>query len=253
MTSVTHRISQIKQPRGGYIRPKEFSETVLFDGIGLNPEESIHAILVGLAVDYMTRFIMGVPAEEAFKISLLGSQIIRQEDKAKKFISQIKGLDDLSITYACKLVGYDVCKRAGSAGYQPVETIIADESTIFNIRTMVNRSVDFLGNFGPIIKEGFTFEHGYTPTVTSGDGDYLTEDTLWDFKVSKNAPTNKQTLQLLMYYILGHRSIHKEFQEIKKLGIYNPRLNIVYLLEISKIDLMVRLEVAASVLGVVIK
>lgn len=250
MTSVTNRITQIKQPRGGYLRPKEFSETVFHDGIELNPEESIHAILVGLAVDYLTRFMMGVSAEEAFRISLLGSGIIMQGDKAKKFISQIKGLDDLSIINASRLVGYDVCKRVGPIGYRPVEDIVADENTIFNIRTMVNRSLVFWERFGPIIKDGITFEFGYTPTVTTGDGDYLTKDTLWDFKVSKHAPTNKHTLQLLMYYILGRQSIHMEFFDVTQLGIYNPRLNIVYLLEISMIDPSVLKEVAYDVVGV---
>ena len=31
----------------------------------------------------------------------------------------------------------------------------------------------------------------YTETVSAGDGDFLTSDTLWDFKVSKSKPTNK--------------------------------------------------------------
>ena len=35
---------------------------------------------------------------------------------------------------------------------------------------------------------------GYTYDVDRGDGDYLTEDTLWDYKVSKNKLTSKTTL-----------------------------------------------------------
>lgn len=59
---------------------------------------------------------------------------------------------------------------------------------------MVKRSVSFWNMYGPIIKDGFTFEpYGYTKTVDTGDGDFLTQDTLWDFKVSKAKPTNKQT------------------------------------------------------------
>ncbi len=59
MYSVTKRISMIKQPRGGYINKKELVITQLDDGITLNESENIHASLVGLAVDYMTRFMMG--------------------------------------------------------------------------------------------------------------------------------------------------------------------------------------------------
>lgn len=82
-----------------------------------------------------------------------------------------------------------------------------NKDTIKNIRLMVERSVKFWNEYGPIIKDGFTFEpNGYTKTVDTGDGDYLTADTLWDFKVSKSKPTNKHTLQLLMYWIMGQHS-----------------------------------------------
>ena len=77
---------------------------------------------------------------------------------------------------------------------------------------------------------------GYTPIVDSGDGDFLTADTLWDFKVSKTKPTNKHTLQLLMYWIMGKHSGQDIFKSITKLGIFNPRLSTVYLLEMSKVS-----------------
>ena len=49
---------------------------------------------------------------------------------------------------------------------------------------MVERSLKFVEEYGPIILEGFTFEGGYTDIVQAGDGDFITEDTLWDFKVT---------------------------------------------------------------------
>ncbi len=39
MVSVTQRVSKVKQSRGGYIRPRDFKEIVLSDGIELDPEE----------------------------------------------------------------------------------------------------------------------------------------------------------------------------------------------------------------------
>jgi hypothetical protein len=249
MASVTQRISQIKQPLGGYINSNDFTETVFHDGILLKPEENIHASLVGITVDYLTRYMMGTPTEKAFIISLKGSLAVREEKKAKMIMSNIKGLDNQSIICACKLAGYDVCFRAGITGFRPVDNINADENTIFNIRTMVNRSLVFWENYGPIIKDGFTFDGGYTSTVSAGDGDYLSQDTLWDFKVLKDKPNNKHTLQLLMYYIMGCRSVHNEFKSIKNLGIYNPRKNTVYLLEIAKVEQSLIDEVSTDVIG----
>lgn len=139
--------------------------------------------------------------------------------------------------------------RASKAAYKPVQIIQPDKPTISNIRTMVERSRTFNKNYGPVVKDGFTFEGGYTELISSGDGDFLTETTLWDFKVSKSDPTNKNTLQLLIYYLMGLHSLHEIFQEIEKLGVFNPRLNKVYILDIDSISPEVISEVSSNVIG----
>lgn len=261
MYSVTKRISMVKQPYGGYLNKKQFHVTTIDDGKILNEVENIHASLIGLAVDYLTRFMMGTPVEEAFKISLLGALylelLLNKADgkkglvlgNAKKLLKGIKGLDYKSVNNACKLVGYDVCVRAGIIGYKPVEEIKPDSDTIENIVIMVERSMTFWKEYGPITKDGFTFEGGYTDIVSSGDGDYLTKDTLWDFKVSKHEPISKNTLQLLMYYIMGCHSIHPEFKKIEKLRIFNPRKNKVYIADISLISPEIIEEVSQNIIG----
>ena len=221
----------------------------MYDGIELCQTENVPKNLIGLAVDYLTRYCTGTPVEEAFKISIRGAFNIREYEYAERLLQGISGLDDTSITNALRLSGYDVCYRAGSAFYKPVEDIVPDVDTIANVRTMVNRSLSFIAEYGPIVKDGFTFDGGYTDFVSTGDGDFLTATTLWDYKVSIAEPTNKHTLQLLMYYIMGMHSVHKEFQSIKILGIFNPRLNKVYLLEIGKIDPSIIEEVSTEVIG----
>ena len=71
MSSVTGRIGEINQPRGGYIKPSQFEEIIFNDGIELN-EENVHASIIGMVIDYMTRFMSGASVEEAFKISVRG-------------------------------------------------------------------------------------------------------------------------------------------------------------------------------------
>ncbi|MFD2877003.1 hypothetical protein ACFTAO_15085 [Paenibacillus rhizoplanae] len=79
MASVTQRVEKFKQPYGGFLSPNDFTKTVFDDGIELYSEENIYAGLVGIAVDYLIRFMTGTSAEEAFKISLIGSQYMKQE------------------------------------------------------------------------------------------------------------------------------------------------------------------------------
>ena len=95
--------------------------TTFDDSQVLNPEESIAASLVGTAVDYLSRFMDGTAAEEAFEISLLGARAMRMESKAFDLLDDVEGLDDLSITKACQLVGFDSAFRAGPLFYRPVE------------------------------------------------------------------------------------------------------------------------------------
>lgn len=97
--------------------------------------------------------------------------------------------------------------------------------------------------------DGLTFEGGYTGYVATGDGDFLTDDTLWDFKVSKRKLQNKHTLQLLMYWRMGIHSIHPEYKNVKYLGVYNPRMNVVYRLDVNLISEEVISEVESKVIG----
>jgi hypothetical protein len=187
------------------------------------------------------------------------------ENSALTLIMNIneKELTDNTIISACKLTAYDVWMRNPDAAFSaiPSSSINPDEYTIKNIRIMVERSLSFWKDFGEITAEGFTFKgtymengrkitgNGYTSTVDTGDGDYLTEDTLWDFKVSKYPPTKDNTLQLLMYYIMGKKSNLPVYRSIKNIGIFNPRLNMVYTLPASEIPKETFLAVEKDVIG----
>lgn len=263
MQTVTQRIKAIKQPYGGYIKPSTLKKIVRNDGIVLG-EENISGITIGTTVDYLTRLVMGADVREAFKISLKDAFAAQKmvpfnaQKVAETLISGIKGIDKQSIINACKLVSFDVWYRNPNDAIlvtYDYSSINPDQSTISNIQTLVKRSISFFEEYGPVTADGFDFSPealdelaflemlvtgtgsygGYTSTVYKGDGDFLTKDTLWDFKVSKSAPTSKHTLQLLMYWIMGQHSGQKIFKGITRLGIFNPRLNIVYLYDVKDI------------------
>ena len=248
MYTVTQRVKQFKQPKGGFINPKQFSVIHNEDNITLNPE-NISASNVGTAVDYLTRFMTGTDKEKAFQIPLWGAMNVKDFDYCYQLLGLVRGLDDDSIFAACQLTGYDVAYRVGKMYYKPVDEIQPDSATIENIRTMVNRSLVFWEQYGPVVMDGFTFKGGYTKTISSGDGDFLTADTLWDFKVLSSAPKSTHTLQLLVYYLMGTHSVHSEFKNIKRLGMFNPRLNNVYLLDIDAIPSNIIETVSTEVIG----
>ena len=282
MSSVTGRIASVKQPYGGYIKPSDFRKISFTDEYTLNEDENVHASLIGMAVDYMTRYLMDDEAsiEEAFAISLRGAAIaedhgVKNAKKiASKLVKKCDALNDQAIINACKLVSFDVWVRniAQAPLAKSYEEINPDKHTIENIRIMIERSVIFFEKYGPVTKYGFGFTPegsdsldflkfldkclghkkatfgGYTTVVESGDGDFLTKDTLWDYKVSKSKPTSKHTLQLLMYWIMGIHSGRKEFECINKLGIFNPRLNEVFLYDTENISKEIIQKVESEVI-----
>lgn len=226
------------QPKGGYLSPHKFNIELIYDGIKLSENENVHPSIIGMAVDYYTRFLDGVDVELAFKISLEGARKIHQYGKAIELIKIIdREMTDEAITCACKLVGYDVCSRSSIDKYVAIETINPNLDTINNIRIMIKRTLKFIDKYGPIVESGFTFEGGYTDYVSCGDGDFISEDTLWDLKTTKHGLDSQGVLQLLIYYLLGKHSYnHELFDSLTKLGIFNARLNCIYTISINSID-----------------
>lgn len=252
--SVTGRVKKTRQPRGGYVSPRSMEKTFLGqnknEGLdGLNADENIAANLIGLAVDYLTRVMIGEDAINAFKVSLLGASIINEDNKAQQLISKVNGLNKEAVISAVKLSGYDVIYRFSVLGYKPVDTINPNEATVENIITMVNRSLKFFERYGPVVISGFDLEGGYTEIISNGDGDYLTSDTVWDFKVSKYSNNTHHTLQLLLYWRMGLHSVHQEFKNVKYLGIYNPRTNIAQRISVDRISPELIKQVEVEIIG----
>lgn len=248
------KIPGIKQPRGGYLPVKSLEAIDLGGGMVDQSVETISPALVGLAVDYLSRVMTGASPEDAFHIPRLGMLALerhgfQEQEVFETLLSGVGGLSDDSIACACHLAGYDAAFRAGIMAYRPVMEISPDKQTIENIRVMVERAVKFFETYGPVVVDGPTFKGGYTDTVLKGDGDFITADTLWDFKVSKQKVTPKQTLQILMYYLMWRRSENADQVTIKKLGLYNPRQDIVYLKNIADIPSDIINEVDLDIIG----
>lgn len=246
--SVTRRIMEVDQPPGGFINPRMLNETEFDDGKTLG-EENLPPAIVGLAVDYLTRWVMGSSLSEAFIISVMGGFAGGKAEDVAEHMCGIRGLDDDSIECACRTCMYDSYYRARRAPKTDPFLTFVDHQTCENIRIMIERSKRFFEVYGPITVSGPKFPGAYTGLVGAGDGDYLTESTIWDFKVSKNIPAKEHTLQLAIYYIMGKHSTDNHFETVRNIGIFNPRLNIVFILDMSEVPKETMRRIEAEVIG----
>lgn len=237
--------------------------------------ENIHAGTVGTAVDYLARLarVLVAPDElsaklrSVFSISLRGAERIdnafgqigvthaaeaalatfRTAPASEDMVTIV--MNEVTVAPACQLASYDVGLRADPGMWNPENGLTGrapDTATASNVLAMVDRTRWFAETFGPIMADGFVFvdmlahlrgeRGGYTDLVDSGDGDFLTEDTLWDFKVSVAKPSKDHTLQVLMYYLMGKESGLAQFDGLTHVGIFNPRLGIAYRLGVDDIS-----------------
>ena len=243
MPSIYQRISEIKQPRGGIISINDFIKTEFIDNKILFPLENLSAQLIGSIIDYLSRFLLTNSIEKSFVNLLLGGWLANEKDKAIKLSERIKGIDDKSIICACKLTGYDVARRyQGKERMKYINTndINPDPNTIANIKIMANRTHDFFAKdksnlvCGKVIGD-LKFKYLRDQFGTS-EIDIMTKDTIWDIKTSIYKPTSRNVLQLIIYAIFAKFSNDNDFKHIKKVGIYNPRLNRSYIYELSNIS-----------------
>lgn len=246
--SVMQRVKTIQQPCHGLIDPADLDCTPFDDGIVLG-NENIPAYVVGTAVDYLSRMMLGATPAEAFEISLFGAKIAGLLDLAREQLDKITGLDDTSIASACRLVTFDSYYRAGHPPQDDPSDINADAQTCENIRTMVQRSTTFFGEYVPIVNSAPVFTGGYTDIISSGDGDYLSIDTIWDMKVSRSPPDEQNTLQLAIYFYMGKHSALSDYDDITSIGIFNPRLNVAYKLDMRPVPEEVKTVICRDIIG----
>lgn len=234
---VTTRIRMVGQPPGGLLPVSMFERVRLDDHGRLHAagRETVPPDIAGLFVDYMTRYATGTDPRIAFRVPLLGARLVGEEGRAEGLLRLVDGFSMPSCRAACLLLDYDGAARRGPA-YWTARRPVPDTATWENLTRMVARSRAFFDAYGPVVWQGFTFEGAYTDRVTSGSGDFLTGDTLWDFKVSKYPPSAVHTLQLLVYWRLGVHSVHDAYRAVRRLGLFNPRLDAVWLLDVDGID-----------------
>lgn len=208
-------------------------------------EESLKPTLLGTLIDYLTRIVIykDLKAFDFIK-NTKNKKLIQQLKKDFKDIDYTQ-LTQENIKLVTRLCLFEHSFR-GNEYIDPLkENIEINTLTCDHIKIMLNRANNFFNKFGhPVLTQ---YKCSITTSLKEktyvevyGDGDYLLQDALVDFKVSKNGPTQDYVRQLLIYYIgLVEKDLKKKKvkrEEIKYLIIFNPRLDMFYKLDLESIS-----------------
>ena len=270
MNSVTKVIKEIQQPYGGVLPVNMFRVHDI--GGDVIKCDKIRPVIVGKVVDSMLRVTIKSNKERLFKSSILGyekriehfarqfsynsnidyeSKRIAQEDGIFNVYSLINRIDkymndfkfyELAICISL-IHQYDIWNEQFSymSKHTTIESSRPKYYTKGDIRKIVelykrtlNWLCDIIGDTSIVFDYKF-YPDGYTENVKYGVGDFVCCNTLFDLKCIGNKPKSIHTLQLLTYYVMGLHSHNKLYNNIKKIGIYSPILNILWYINVSDI------------------
>ena len=244
---ISHRTATARQPRDGYVplswfRSRTFGPEVPFDGNRLKPSE------VGTLVDYLTRYsdmrekgLSKQEADVAFESCMRGATNLERNLRYNKRefkdspIACCKSelakvtypLNNLSVKAAARVTFFDAFVNTDVRHHtRKFSNFDLSDGETARIRRMVRNGIRMMGADGGIKTFDFVIpKDPHSTRITGGRGDYLTEKTLYDMKVSWSEPKVEWTLQILIYYLMGLSVGLDGFDKLKYIGIVNPRLN----------------------------
>jgi len=279
MNSIKDRVREVSQPEGGYLSLSEFTVFDLGDGLGSVRVEGVPAAWVSRAVDGLARMRLEGERADVFYKYMRGAS--RAEDcgrkgsirSAKELKDGIVGLDDESVLHACQLASFGDWSEDPAAAEEGPDWagLSMDKASTAAVRTMAERMGTFFDKYGQPENRGFSFEPadgdsmgyvsmtmggtgrwgGYTVRSASGCGDFMTEDTMWLVKSDGSEASEDDTLELLMWMLMGAKSGQAVYGPATKAGIFEPGTGRVYLLNADAISADVLEAVSEDVLGYV--
>lgn len=274
--SIKDRIKAIKQPLGGFLEPKYFIQDELHFDSYVFTDETIDSRIIDVAVNYLTKVKLTKHMYmQSFDNIIYPSTInAKMMDIAENNLSdrnemQIHNLDFLlshesysryqdlksanAVIAAIKIAKYCAFDSSPDLfGKLPVWANIDDipNNTIANVETIVNRILHLFRINNPLIDFDIDLTNLSTGIIRYGKCEYVTRTAIWIIIDGTYRKLNQNlTLELLVTYLMGLHIYNNLFKSIKYLGIYNYRTDIMYRLEISKIDPDIIDEVATSIIG----
>ena len=256
MASITKICQNAKQPHGGYLPLKNFKKITYdflpYDG---SEEYNISPNIFGNAIDYGSRIFFD---DNIFDICLQAANAIgpkvhrrlnKEIKKLNKYLDKNNEYNKEAVILLCNIVYFDIVYRSGQYSEEDLFTCDPDDTTVFLINLYIQRTLEFFKEVGPVCATGFTFEDAFTHLFTSGDGDFLTKNTIWDIKALKANPNAQQTLQVACYYVAAKHSKKEIYKNINSFGIFNPRKNTAWILNEEEVNSDVLSIVANQFMG----
>lgn len=264
MTPLMEIAKTANQPEGGFLPVYCLEQIYGAPDKDLHPfyMENLPPRFASTLVDSISKFLAGAPLETAFHRTIVGAEMAEEYypdsvNRVKWHLARIRGIDRNSIFHAFEAVQYNdwyynfLGALVQFQKNEEEKPSFPNRASLENVQLLIERSMAFFEVFGPVVQYDVPFSpNGYTgKTKGNAESDFLTKDTLWEFRVSRFRPNCHHTLQMLMYYIMGKHSQNPLYDTVTTIGIYNPFLDIVFRYNMSDMPVEYLREVELDILG----
>lgn len=206
--------------------------------------ETLPPHLIGLMVEMMTRVLVlnkdqpfEQMADTCFQNAYRGARLLQLEGLFDEQLTLLKLLlakqaangkfekdTYLSLVNVFAVLGAFEQAYRGSQFKFPYGLV--DWPTAKHLNIMVHRAAEFFNRVGRPTTIDFAVESA--DGCLYGDGDFLSPNSVIDFKTYSTDPTYEvaNRRQMVLYYVLGHfadPAVYPEFKTVKQLVLFNPR------------------------------
>ena len=227
MATISSIIPEIHQPKNGLLPINIFDRNKLNDPNTLNKVPQKMEKIIYNTVNCLVRYFLKRDAVSAFEPCYLGASFIREEHKAQMIAKKVTGLDDTSIIACVHLASYEECLRSVSE-YRYIDDREISAEIIKNIKVLFNRIMSFMSRYGSKIIYNHSLEGGYSDVIDTGVVPFVTSESLLMLSFNEVEPTPEETLEMLIYFVMGRHSIYPTLKEIKYVSFFNPITNTFY-------------------------
>lgn len=240
-SSIERKVDTYKGAKELQIKSRDFRKVELSDSIELDVQGNIWCGLGDYAAYCLARYLMGDSVNEAFNRCILAGCSRGFSRYVEDLSQRIDSLNNDSIEAAIRLAAFDPVLQMQLNLEVTPGLLEIDQIDIFNVQHMAKRILYFHEVVGPCTTVDLDFVGGYTQTLESGCSEFTTKDAIWcmhrNFATdSKLHISRSDKLRVLVHWRMGLHSIHPEYQEIKKLGVYNVRRHLMYVMDVTKLS-----------------
>ena len=213
------------EPSSGYLNPKLFKAEHM-GGEKIPTKNNLARVIERDTVWHLMDLASGTSPGDSFSRVLGEAEARGEREAVEALVRGASGLSDDSVINVCRLCRRE-CRELLPTSADP------DGATISQMREMAERGGRFLRTHGPKTASGFSFGQGYADDLVADPWVFTTEDTLWVLDASPSL-TKNTAMGALVHYLVGRR-FSPEIGAVKRLGVYNPRLDAAYTIAVADV------------------